>query len=89
MAKATKKSTAKSTSTAIVAPPAPPAPPSDATGGNGGGGDYSKEACTEVLNLRLPASAKSALAAEAIRDGRSISQVALRAMRIGMAQMGI
>ena len=86
MAKA-KKPTTKSTT--IVAPPAPPAPPATATGGNGGGGDYSKEACSEVLNLRLPASAKSALAAEAIRDGRSISQVALRAMRIGMAQMGI
>ena len=50
---------------------------------------YEKEAATEVINLRVPASVKSTLAAEAIRDGRSISQVTLRAIKLGLVQMGL
>jgi len=42
---------------------------------------------TSVLNLRLPDNLKAAIAAEAIRDGRSMSQVALRALGLGMAQI--
>ena len=40
---------------------------------------------TSVLNLRLSDDLKSLIAAEAIRDGRSMSQVALRALALGMA----
>jgi hypothetical protein len=40
---------------------------------------------TSVLNLRLSDDLKAAIAAEAIRDGRSMSQVALRALTLGMA----
>ena len=42
---------------------------------------------TSVLNLRLSDDLKSLIAAEAIRDGRSMSQVALRALALGMAQI--
>lgn len=40
-----------------------------------------------VLNLRLDDETKIAIAREAIRDGRSMSQIALRAIKLGLAQM--
>jgi hypothetical protein len=42
---------------------------------------------TSVLNLRLPDDLKAAIASEAIRDGRSMSQIALRALKIGLEAM--
>ena len=42
---------------------------------------------TSVLNLRLPDDIKAMIAGEAIRDGRSMSQIALRAIKLGLAQM--
>jgi len=42
---------------------------------------------TSVLNLRLPDDIKAAIASEAIRDGRSMSQIALRALKIGLDAM--
>ena len=47
----------------------------------------STSAKSSVLNLRLDDSTKAAIAGEAIRDGRSMSQIALRAIRLGLAQM--
>jgi hypothetical protein len=40
-----------------------------------------------VLNLRLPDEVKAAIASEAIRDGRSMSQIALRAIKLGLDAM--
>jgi len=42
---------------------------------------------TSVLNLRLDDVTKAMIASEAIRDGRSMSQIALRAIKLGLAQM--
>ena len=42
---------------------------------------------SSVLNLRLDDETKAAIAGEAIRDGRSMSQIALRALKLGLAQM--
>jgi len=42
---------------------------------------------SSVLNLRLDDETKSLIAGEAIRDGRSMSQIALRAIKLGLAQM--
>jgi hypothetical protein len=42
---------------------------------------------TSVLNLRLDDATKTMIASEAIRDGRSMSQIALRAIKLGLAQM--
>ena len=42
---------------------------------------------TSVLNLRLDDATKAMIASEAIRDGRSMSQIALRAIKLGLAQM--
>jgi hypothetical protein len=42
---------------------------------------------TSVLNIRITDEIKSAIAGEAIRDGRSMSQIALRAIQLGLAQM--
>jgi hypothetical protein len=42
---------------------------------------------TSVLNLRLDDATKALIASEAIRDGRSMSQIALRAIKLGLAQM--
>jgi len=42
---------------------------------------------TSVLNLRLPDELKAAIASLAIADGRSMSQIALRALKIGLEQL--
>ena len=42
---------------------------------------------SSVLNLRLDDETKALIAGEAIRDGRSMSQIALRAIKLGLAQM--
>jgi hypothetical protein len=42
---------------------------------------------TEVLNLRVTAEIKQAIAEEGIRDGRSMSDIAVRALKLGLAQM--
>lgn len=42
---------------------------------------------SSVLNLRVTDEIKTAIAAEAIRDGRSMSQIAERALKLGLAQM--
>ena len=42
---------------------------------------------TSVLNLRLDDATKAMIASEAIRDGRSMSQIALRAIKIGLEAM--
>jgi hypothetical protein len=42
---------------------------------------------SSVLNIRITDEIKSAIAGEAIRDGRSMSQIALRAIQLGLAQM--
>lgn len=42
---------------------------------------------SSVLNLRVTDAIKQAIAEEAIRDGRSMSQVAERALALGLAQM--
>ena len=47
----------------------------------------STTSATSVLNLRLPDDLKAAIASEAIRDGRSMSQIALRALKIGLDAM--
>jgi len=47
----------------------------------------STSAKSSVLNLRLDDETKALIAGEAIRDGRSMSQIALRAIRLGLAQM--
>ena len=47
----------------------------------------STSAKSSVLNLRVTDEIKTAIAAEAIRDGRSMSQIAERALKLGLAQM--
>jgi hypothetical protein len=47
----------------------------------------STTSATSVLNLRLDDATKAMIASEAIRDGRSMSQIALRAIKLGLAQM--
>lgn len=42
---------------------------------------------SSVLNIRLDDETKAMIAAEAIRDGRSMSQITLRAIRLGLTQM--
>ena len=42
---------------------------------------------TSVLNLRLPDEVKAAIASLAIADGRSMSQIALRAIKLGLEQL--
>lgn len=42
---------------------------------------------SSVLNLRVTDAIKQAIAEEAIRDGRSMSQIAERALALGLAQM--
>ena len=42
---------------------------------------------SSVLNLRLDDETKALIAGEAIRDGRSISQIALRALKLGLQAM--
>jgi hypothetical protein len=42
---------------------------------------------SSVLNLRVTDAIKTAIAAEAIRDGRSMSQIAERAIKLGLAAM--
>jgi len=46
-----------------------------------------KAAKTEVLNIRVTAELKAALAEESIRDSRSISQIAERMLLIGLASI--
>lgn len=47
----------------------------------------SASAKSSVLNLRLDDETKALIAGEAIRDGRSMSQIALRAIKLGLTQM--
>jgi hypothetical protein len=42
---------------------------------------------SSVLNLRLDDETKALIAGEAIRDGRSMSQIALRAIKLGLQAM--
>lgn len=42
---------------------------------------------SSVLNIRIDDLTKSLIAGEAIRDGRSMSQITLRAIQLGLAQM--
>ena len=42
---------------------------------------------SSVLNIRITDEIKTMIASEAIRDGRSMSQIALRAIQLGLAQM--
>ena len=42
---------------------------------------------SSVLNIRIDDATKSLIAGEAIRDGRSMSQITLRAIQLGLAQM--
>jgi negative regulator of replication initiation len=42
---------------------------------------------TSVLNIRIDDATKAAIATESIRDGRSMSDIALRAIKLGLAQM--
>jgi negative regulator of replication initiation len=42
---------------------------------------------TSVLNLRVEDAVKAAIAGEAIRDGRSMSDIANRALKIGLEVM--
>jgi hypothetical protein len=42
---------------------------------------------TSVLNLRIPDEVKAAIASLAIADGRSMSQIALRAIKLGLEQL--
>jgi predicted HicB family RNase H-like nuclease len=46
-----------------------------------------KAAKTEVLNIRITAELKAALVAEAIRDSRSVSQIAERCLLIGVESL--
>ena len=42
---------------------------------------------SSVLNIRIDDATKALIAGEAIRDGRSMSQITLRAIQLGLAQM--
>jgi len=42
---------------------------------------------SSVINLRIDDLTKSIIAGEAIRDGRSMSQITLRAIHLGLAHM--
>ena len=42
---------------------------------------------SSVLNIRIDDQTKALIAGEAIRDGRSMSQITLRAIQLGLAQM--
>ena len=49
--------------------------------------DSIPSAKSSVLNLRLDDETKALIAGEAIRDGRSMSQIALRAIKLGLQAM--